>query len=43
MEKATNKSRTELLNWTVAEFKHNLGYIAWEIEIDKRYAKEMKK
>lgn len=37
MEKATKASRVELLNWTVAEFKYNLGYLAWESEIEKRY------
>lgn len=37
MEKSTKESRHELLGWSVAEFKYNLGYLAWENEIDKRY------
>jgi len=42
MEKATNKSRLELLNWTVAEFKYNFGYIAWENEIDRTFQENRK-
>lgn len=42
MEKATNKSRLELLNWTVAEFKYNFGYIAWENEIDRKFQEDKK-
>lgn len=37
MEKATPFNRTQLINWTVAEFKYNLGYLSWESEIERKY------
>ena len=37
MEKVTPYKRTELLEWTVMEFKHNLRYIAWQNYTDEKY------
>ena len=38
MEVQTQHKRSELLTWTVAEFYHNLRYIAWKGYFDKKYS-----
>jgi len=43
MEKVTPFKRTELLEWTVEEFKHNLRYIAWQGYTNDKYEEIMKK
>lgn len=43
MEKETPYKRSELLEWSVAEFKHNLRYIAWRAHTDKKLAEIMDK
>jgi hypothetical protein len=43
MEKNTPFTREAIYRWTVAEFKHNLRYIAWCNEIDRRYGEILEK
>lgn len=43
VEKNTPFTREEILKWTVAEFKHNLRYIAWCNETEQRYGEVLEK
>ncbi len=37
MEECTKFKREEILDWTLAEFKFELRYLAWKGHIDKKY------
>ena len=42
MEEVTPFKRTEILEWTVEEFKHNLRYVAWKGWTVEKYEKIMR-
>src|SRR5438309_800558 len=43
MEKVTPYKRTELLEWSVMDFKFNLRYLAWQGWTNEQYQKIMEK
>lgn len=42
MEEVTPFKRTEILEWSIAEFKHELRYQAWKAHFMKKYQEIMK-
>ena len=43
LEKTTGHKRAELLEWSVAEFKHNLRYLSWQAYTNEKYDEIMRK